>query len=606
MSGSSEPFLAWPGWKHLKFAGLVSSVGLVWFLIVYGGCDAITAHRATRIRIHLEAELKIPFVPEMVVFYMSIYLLFIAAPFILRERSEFLALAIALDLVILAGGVGFLLIPAQLAFASPVVLGAFAKLFGLADRLNLTYNLVPSLHVALSVVCIAAYAARTGTPGKLLLWLWAMAIAVSTLLTHQHHVLDVITGAALGLTFSAERLRRMANGKWQMANGKGRRLIRRSAICHLLLAIHAQRDRANGLESISFQPIVHIDVSLSARLVAFPFEYQGSTCLAGLFIHFLDLVIRLECLDRLLIFSAGLEEETGCNQFWIGAAARQRHLLAHRRHRIPGIKYMSDTMAAQTIEIFIAQPILVPHLDRVGPGLRQLAEKRIEVSHEIAAMLVVARPEAREFEQEHSHLGADIFTGFEECGREQVRIQEVPIGLASLGAEAVQLWIRLDGECVRHLEAEPEIVRDLVREPLQVFASGKVVIRGVHTDGLKHFRIFAQTVALEACLGDFAAIVVPLRGVELPKPTLVFPGGSSDENPFGGELRCPFFYRFAVKRHDGPKRNCLGYQRRAQQEGRVRLKVGANPEFGRRNGSISVSAKGASSNQPGATPQVTN
>src|SRR5205823_1135622 len=156
-------------------------------------------HRATRVRIHLDSELSIPFIPETVVIYMSIYLLFCSAPFILRERGEFLTLAITLDVIILAGGIGFLLIPSQLAFAPSSDLGAFPNLFRFADALNLTYNLVPSLHVALSVACIATYATRTGSVGKIALWIWGLGISISTLLTHQHHVLDVVSGLVVAI-----------------------------------------------------------------------------------------------------------------------------------------------------------------------------------------------------------------------------------------------------------------------------------------------------------------------------------------------------------------------------------------------------------------------
>jgi membrane-associated phospholipid phosphatase len=199
MSRVSAPFWGWPGWKHIRLTTLVSVVGILWFVLVYGGCDAITAHRATRIRIHLDSELNIPFIPETVLFYMSIYLLFVVAPFILRRREELLTLAITLDVIILVGGIGFLLIPARLAFAPPTDLGAFPGLFRFADRLNLTYNLIPSLHVALSGACIVTYAPRAGVFGRILLWTWGLAISASTLFTHQHHVLDVVAGWIVSL-----------------------------------------------------------------------------------------------------------------------------------------------------------------------------------------------------------------------------------------------------------------------------------------------------------------------------------------------------------------------------------------------------------------------
>jgi hypothetical protein len=129
----------------------------VWFALVYGGCDFLSAHRHRRAPIHFAKELEIPLRPAMIVVYMSIYVLFLAAPFILRSRRELRALVATLAVVILCGGIGFLLFPLELGFAPPreAELGAWAELFHFADRLNLTYNLLPSLHVARGCLCHA-------------------------------------------------------------------------------------------------------------------------------------------------------------------------------------------------------------------------------------------------------------------------------------------------------------------------------------------------------------------------------------------------------------------------------------------------------------------
>ena len=194
-------FLAWPGWRHLSYAWALSLLNGLWFMVVFGGCDYLTAHRTLRVPVHVAAELRIPLVPAMTAVYMSIYLLFLAGPFILRSRREFRAVITTLAVIIGVAGVGFLLIPGQLAFEPPreEELGIWAGMFHFADRLNLTYDLVPSLHVALSVACIAAFANRTAALGKTLLWLWAFAIAISTVLTHQHHVIDAVTGWLLAV-----------------------------------------------------------------------------------------------------------------------------------------------------------------------------------------------------------------------------------------------------------------------------------------------------------------------------------------------------------------------------------------------------------------------
>jgi membrane-associated phospholipid phosphatase len=197
----AEPYLAWPGWAHLRYALLLSLANTLWFVLVYAGMDSLTARRSFRVPVHFPAELAIPFVPAMTLFYMSIYLLFWMAPFVLRTRREFRALVITMAVAIFCGGIGFLLFPADLAFAPPreEELGIWAAMFHFADKLNLTYNLLPSLHVAFAVICVAIFSARTPVAGKVLLWFWATMVAASTVLIHQHHLLDVATGWLLAL-----------------------------------------------------------------------------------------------------------------------------------------------------------------------------------------------------------------------------------------------------------------------------------------------------------------------------------------------------------------------------------------------------------------------
>ncbi len=199
---AKRQFFAWPGWSHLRFAWLLSALSAAWFASIYIGCNWVTTHRSMRVPIHLPSELSIPFIPSAVSIYMSIYVLFLAGPFIVRDRREFAALIRALALATFIGGVGFLLIPSQPAFAPPSDLGIWKDLFHFADRINLDCNMVPSLHVALSVCCIAAFGRHTSLRGRTVLWIWAVTIALSTLFTHQHHVLDVVTGWAVGIVSS--------------------------------------------------------------------------------------------------------------------------------------------------------------------------------------------------------------------------------------------------------------------------------------------------------------------------------------------------------------------------------------------------------------------
>jgi hypothetical protein len=196
---SREPLLAWSGWTHLGIAWLQTALVSAWFGFVFVGADWLTAHRMARVRVHLDVELKIPLIPSFTLIYMSLYALFIAAPFVLRTRLEISALAVAQALTIFVAGICFLFIPARLAFPTPSdsELGIWRALFRYADRLNLDYNLVPSLHVALSFVCIELFAPRAAPGGRFLLRTWGGLIGIATVLTHQHHVVDAVTGYLL-------------------------------------------------------------------------------------------------------------------------------------------------------------------------------------------------------------------------------------------------------------------------------------------------------------------------------------------------------------------------------------------------------------------------
>jgi membrane-associated phospholipid phosphatase len=196
MTTPREPFVAWPGWGLIRSTLLLSLAVAVWWVLVYFGANALTGLHQRRVPVHLDAELALPFVPAFILGYLSLYFVFAPAPFILRCRRALQALALALVAITGFAGVCFLVVPAEVAYL-PQDAGAWSGLVTWAQWAALRFNLVPSLHVAMSTLCLATYAGRCGTVGKLLLGGWAALIAVSTVLTHQHHLLDVLTGLAL-------------------------------------------------------------------------------------------------------------------------------------------------------------------------------------------------------------------------------------------------------------------------------------------------------------------------------------------------------------------------------------------------------------------------
>ncbi len=202
MSARTRSLFGWPGARGLCYAyGVLGPPLMVWFVMVYGGADWLTGMHDFRVRLHMSFELGIPFVPSMILFYNSMHVAYAIAPFILRDRSEMHAMALTWVAITLLAGIVFLLLPSEDAFPTPsdAALGVWRGMFRLADHANLRFNSCPSMHVAWGIVCVDVYARYASRTESLLLIIWGVGIFASTLLLHQHHIIDAIGGTLLGL-----------------------------------------------------------------------------------------------------------------------------------------------------------------------------------------------------------------------------------------------------------------------------------------------------------------------------------------------------------------------------------------------------------------------
>lgn len=198
-SRRAEPLLAWPGIASLRFSLPLAYLFSKIFFSIYGGASLLARLRGAREAFHFDWELRLPFVPSVAIVYLSVPLLLLLAPFILRTWRSFTPFFLTLTAETLVGGIFFLLLPMAQGYPEREAYGLGGAVFRLADRLNLDYNEFPSLHIAFAVTAAIVYGRRCGWLGKTLFGLWAITVAVSTLFMHEHHLIDLGAGALLGL-----------------------------------------------------------------------------------------------------------------------------------------------------------------------------------------------------------------------------------------------------------------------------------------------------------------------------------------------------------------------------------------------------------------------
>src|SRR5437667_7176610 len=99
------------------------------FLAVYGITNSLAALRHNVGTFYFEWDRHIPFIPAMIVPYMSIDLFFIAAPFLCRDDRERRTLSRRIVAAILIAGGCFLLFPLRFGFPRPHVDGGLGLVF---------------------------------------------------------------------------------------------------------------------------------------------------------------------------------------------------------------------------------------------------------------------------------------------------------------------------------------------------------------------------------------------------------------------------------------------------------------------------------------------
>lgn len=197
----SEPFFCWPGKPLFNYYLKRLLIVGIWFKLLFNGSDYIAGLHLYRVPVAMDWELAtIPFIPHFTLIYSSIYFSMLLVPFVLRTKHELHAMAMALATVIGLATIVFLVAPTEPAYGPLPRSYTLDWLHEVTKMLALRHNLAPSLHVAMSWLILRTLATKATRPIAFALYGWAAAIALATLLTHQHHVIDVLTGSILAET----------------------------------------------------------------------------------------------------------------------------------------------------------------------------------------------------------------------------------------------------------------------------------------------------------------------------------------------------------------------------------------------------------------------
>lgn len=223
------------------------------FYASYGFANWLAAQRDDVGSIVFSWERSIPFLAWTIVPYWSINL-FYALSLALNDTKRGVDLQalryLAAQIVAVTCFIAF---PLTATFARPETSGLPGFMFAVLGGFDKPFNQAPSLHIALLVIIWDHWRSRLHGAVLTLWHVWSLLIGLSVLTTWQHHLIDIPTGALLGLfalwLFPAQGPSPLAGFRWT-EDAKAWRLARfyaAGAAVFLLLTVLTTYGSGGGL-----------------------------------------------------------------------------------------------------------------------------------------------------------------------------------------------------------------------------------------------------------------------------------------------------------------------------------------------------------------------
>ncbi len=187
--------LKWP-LARVKTMALAQVAGL--FAFCYLGTNYLTTFRQGLYHFYFDWELDIAIMPWMILPYCSVYISPLVVLWYASDR-EIQIVRRSLSVQILISTAIYLAFPAHLGYTRQVIPGIWETWYKVLHTIDYPHNLLPSLHVAFALAWVLALRSHIKLWAQILLWIWLALVCASIVLTHQHHILDGVSGLLLGL-----------------------------------------------------------------------------------------------------------------------------------------------------------------------------------------------------------------------------------------------------------------------------------------------------------------------------------------------------------------------------------------------------------------------
>ena len=188
----------------LPFRLIILALTLLGWLVIYFFVNRLQVESNRRIDLGITLDRQIPYLPLFALVYFSTYVFVVQPFFILFNGRQFYWMLTSFVSISVLSSLIHATVPSKIERVEQVTTGGLSGwLLDLFQRICKPYGNFPSMHVGLSVPVVAANFMVGGSIIGSIMLIWAVLIAISTLYTKQHYILDVLAGFMGGLVISA-------------------------------------------------------------------------------------------------------------------------------------------------------------------------------------------------------------------------------------------------------------------------------------------------------------------------------------------------------------------------------------------------------------------
>jgi len=172
---------------------------LVW-MVMYFFVNRLPVESERCLELGTVLDRKIPFLPQFAPVYFSTYLFVVQPFFILHNGKQFYMMLASFAAISISATLVHVLVPSKIERVERLNASKpFEWMLNLFQKACKPYGNFPSMHVGLTVPVVAVNLLTGGVFAGGISLVWATLIALSTLYTKQHYILDILAGLAGGI-----------------------------------------------------------------------------------------------------------------------------------------------------------------------------------------------------------------------------------------------------------------------------------------------------------------------------------------------------------------------------------------------------------------------